>query len=934
MGKQLATATGTEKDLIAKVDGKEESVRTETQAARLVEEALAEVRRKHAENALNRDRREREHRYQSEQIVELSDRLKTLRSEIDSSGERLRLAESERERLRADEEKEGAEADSSRLILIEAEKVYGEKIGDVRKVEKEIEERRGELMRHSAAVERFDEIARQLSLNLERLHERSAGLSNEHVRAEEVFEQYNAELGQVTAELATERTKLDGLNAEKAQLFEETAAARASLRSAEERFQEKQSEQVRTKNRFETLQELEEKRAVYAPQVQKLFADHEKIGAKLRGVLADHLNVDERAERAVENLFGVYLQSVIVDSYSEARKVADWLSTSKSGRVPILIAPGVTRAVSNVRQAGARTVAEALGTSDEMLAVLRDAFPRELSAALVDDLNGLRTGAGTVFVDLNGDMLVGQSLMVSGNAVSSEKNESLLAFKRELSGLAVRVGDIEKVLALLDSAVGTERTKLAETEERMVDLQSVIIKVERHLLSLEIQDKNVRQEIERAERHRRVVGDEITQIKAEIADIESRIIEARESRTRTENQRMTAQDAIDQVALRLTEAREHAENENAILNDKRTLAATSGERRRSVQSALHRVENEIKELGARIAGLGHEITENEGRAKSITTSVAAIEETIAGISDEVRAEQAELELAISSVALARQKADSTADELYELNRLSADAMNERASIEIRQTEALTELKNISEHCLQELNTPLEVLVADEAIPEEFILADARSRVADLRQRLEGFGAINMLAVDELAEAEERLLFLSTQRQDIIDSINSAEEALREIKQRSRERFRHAFEAINENFKVFFSELFGGGHGEMSLLESDDILEAGIEVIAQPPGKRLQNILLLSGGEKAMTAIALVLAIFKYRPSPFCLLDEVDAPLDDANVGRFVSKIADMSEKTQFIVITHNKRTMEAARALYGVTMQEPGVSKVVSVRFE
>ena len=158
--------------------------------------------------------------------------------------------------------------------------------------------------------------------------------------------------------------------------------------------------------------------------------------------------------------------------------------------------------------------------------------------------------------------------------------------------------------------------------------------------------------------------------------------------------------------------------------------------------------------------------------------------------------------------------------------------------------------------------------------------------------------------------------------------------MREIKERSRERFVEAFQAINANFTDFFQELFGGGRGEMTLLEAEDVLEAGIEVVAQPPGKRLQNILLLSGGEKAMTAIALVMAIFKYRPSPFCLLDEVDAPLDEANVGRFVDKIASMAEKTQFIVITHNKRTMEAAKALYGVTMQEAGVSKIVSVKFE
>ena len=247
---------------------------------------------------------------------------------------------------------------------------------------------------------------------------------------------------------------------------------------------------------------------------------------------------------------------------------------------------------------------------------------------------------------------------------------------------------------------------------------------------------------------------------------------------------------------------------------------------------------------------------------------------------------------------------------------------------------MTQLKNVAENCQQELNTPLGEMVRSIELSEGFSLDEARTAADDLRQRLENFGAINMLALQELAEAEERHLFLTSQRQDIIDSIAATEEALREIKQRSRDKFRAAFEAINENFIVFFQELFGGGQGQMTLLEADDILEAGIEVVAQPPGKRLQNILLLSGGEKAMTAIALVMAIFKYRPSPFCLLDEVDAPLDDANVGRFAAKIADMSERTQFIVITHNKRTMEAARALYGVTMQEPGVSKIVSVKFD
>jgi chromosome segregation protein len=270
----------------------------------------------------------------------------------------------------------------------------------------------------------------------------------------------------------------------------------------------------------------------------------------------------------------------------------------------------------------------------------------------------------------------------------------------------------------------------------------------------------------------------------------------------------------------------------------------------------------------------------------------------------------------------------------ELHQRAAAARDSRAALEVRRAETAARLNYVRESCLSELNQPLEEIAALFPPEEGFDLEDSRARLEELRSRVEGFGAVNMMALEELGENEERLTFLTEQRKDITDGIASTEEALREIKRRSRDRFRHAFEEINRNFGQFFLELFGGGRGEMSLLDTDDVLESGIDIVAQPPGKRLQNVLLLSGGEKAMAALSLVLAIFRYRPSPFCLLDEVDAPLDEANVGRFTNKIIEMSAETQFLVVTHNKRTMESARALYGVTMEEVGISKLVSVRFE
>jgi chromosome segregation protein len=206
-------------------------------------------------------------------------------------------------------------------------------------------------------------------------------------------------------------------------------------------------------------------------------------------------------------------------------------------------------------------------------------------------------------------------------------------------------------------------------------------------------------------------------------------------------------------------------------------------------------------------------------------------------------------------------------------------------------------------------------------------------IQEMRDRLERMGPVNILAVEQSQEFEERHTFLTAQRQDLLDSISELDQAIKKIDRTSKERFREAFDVINQHFGDIFRQLFGGGAAGLTLLDEDDLLESGIDVMAQPPGKRLQSVMLLSGGEKALTAISLLFAIFQYKPSPFCILDEVDAPLDDANIGRFVRMLDGLKEQTQFVLITHSRKTMEIADQLYGVTMEEPGVSKLVSVRF-
>ncbi|MGC1227081.1 MAG: chromosome segregation protein SMC, partial [Candidatus Sulfotelmatobacter sp.] len=277
------------------------------------------------------------------------------------------------------------------------------------------------------------------------------------------------------------------------------------------------------------------------------------------------------------------------------------------------------------------------------------------------------------------------------------------------------------------------------------------------------------------------------------------------------------------------------------------------------------------------------------------------------------------------------------DEQLRLSRPLLDAARDRrGDLQATAAKLQADAMHMAETCLNELGIEREALLADSSIAmvtdEE--LSACEQSYKEMRAKLESMGPVNMMALEEYRETSERHAFLDGQRKDLISSIENTIATIREIDEVSRQKFQEAFSKINENFQATFKKLFGGGNAFMKLTDEENSAESGIDVIASPPGKRLQSVLLLSGGEKALTALALLVGIFQYAPSPFCILDEVDAPLDEANVGRFTELVKEMSVQTQFVLITHSKKTMSIAPVLYGVTMQEPGVSKLVSVRFE
>jgi chromosome segregation protein len=286
--------------------------------------------------------------------------------------------------------------------------------------------------------------------------------------------------------------------------------------------------------------------------------------------------------------------------------------------------------------------------------------------------------------------------------------------------------------------------------------------------------------------------------------------------------------------------------------------------------------------------------------------------------EQIRARLAEIDEQLRG---SRQLLDQARDRRGELSAASAKLQSDA---EYMAQTCLNELG--IEHTELKADTTLATVGGDELAAEDHLYRE-------MRTRLDAMGPVNMMALEEYKETAERHAFLDTQRKDLISSIENTTATIREIDLLSRQKFEEAFVKINENFQATFKKLFGGGHAFMKLTDEENSAESGIDVVASPPGKRLQSVLLLSGGEKALTALALLVGIFQYTPSPFCILDEVDAPLDEANIGRFTELVKEMSIQTQFVLITHSKKTMSIAPVLYGVTMQEPGVSKLVSVRF-
>ncbi|TNF45785.1 hypothetical protein EP232_05380 [bacterium] len=350
--------------------------------------------------------------------------------------------------------------------------------------------------------------------------------------------------------------------------------------------------------------------------------------------------------------------------------------------------------------------------------------------------------------------------------------------------------------------------------------------------------------------------------------------------------------------------------------------------------ALESARSRSQDVDDRRNRIQEEIEDSKGQIQVHRDEIQSGSEMVVKMASELEDRKDQLIQLREEQQESRSEAALLTAKIREIRSKAANVRNEGAEIDIRVHELRTERQNLTERVREEHDLELSTLTEDDFDTEEFDKVAASEQIGSLRQKISTLGEVNPGAVEEFDELNERYEFLTTQKIDLEESIESLQKAIRKINRTSKERFLTTFKEVNENFSRLFPDLFAGGSGELVLLDETDPLNTGVEIQVKPPGKKLKSMQLLSGGEKALVSLTMILSMFLAKPSPFCILDEVDAPLDDDNLGHFASIVKDLSKDFQFLVITHNKLTMESADVLYGITMREPGVSQVVSVRMK
>ena len=763
---------------------------------------------------------------------------------------------------------------------------------------------------------------------------RKAELTGKIVSAKTDEARNNDEISRLEEQFEGITAKIDEMNKLKAQNETAVADMKAKLVELDNRLRDLQVEYHKDKSTYEALSNITERYEGYGGSVKKVM-EQKDTNPGIIGVVADIISAEKKYEIAIETALGGNIQNIVTDDENTAKKMIGFLKREKAGRATFLPLTSIEntqefKTPEVLDEAGVLGLASKLvSTRKEYDNVAKAMLGRIVVVDNVDNAVKIakKYNYGIRMVTLEGELLVPGGA-ISGGAFKN--NSNLLSRRREMDEIEKRMQEalksIDEINRNIDE-IKSERNKLrVQIEQDNLKLQSMFI--EQNTARINLSSAKSKQEESIADIDS--LKEESVRIEKQIADIaseEAAIEEALNESLARE------QDNEDKIKLLQGELEVHHKSENDILallrehevEVEKIIQRGSFEEQNlnRIRAERERFEAELKEITDEIGNSANLVKEREQQIEEIKATIEA-----SYTSQNETGESLNAHIKLKDELNEKQKNFFNIRE--ELSETRANLDKEKFRLETN----LGKLKDSIQNQIDYMWNEYEITLRDAeslANPEMTDLSSMRKEAGNLRDEIKKLGDVNVNAIDEYKEVSERYIFLKTQHDDLVEAEKTLVGIIEELDHAMRKQFKEKFNAIEKEFDKVFKELFGGGHGTLELMEDQDILDAGIRIIAQPPGKKLQNMMQLSGGEKALTAIALLFAIQNLKPSPFCLLDEIEAALDESNVERFAKYLHKLTKHTQFIVITHRRGTMERADRLYGITMQEKGVSTLVSV---
>ncbi len=855
------------------------------------------------------------------------DRKASIEKEIEES-------KAEKDRIINDNKDFDAQAEETEKTAKELADALEKVQAEIEDLNKRIEDGKnviiGELNSRStikAKMSRFDSMNEQINVRKAELNSRLLRVkSDEEERKESIklmedeFEKASKDIRDKNAQVREVEEKIDEL--------------RSKINKTDDQLRQNQNIYHQEKTKLQTLLDIAERYDGYGGSVKKVM-EQKATYKGIVGVVADIIKVDKKYETAIETALGGNIQNIVTKNEDTAKKLINYLKENKLGRATFLpldavTAPQQIKAIDVLDEKGVLGLAHTLVDTDPEYAIVAESLLGRF--VVVDNVDNATKIARKYNYTIRMVTLEGE-LLVPGGAISGgafRNNTNFLGKRREIS-------DLEKSVAKLEKEIEAGDKEVNELRDLRTEKRAELERLNREVQELTIKQNTARINLSSARERMEEESENMQSLSAEQQTIDSQLIEIEEGRKQaqvelsaSEELEAKTQEEVNELNKLLEEKHKEESDRSAKVNAFEVEVQKMRQALDFKQANLDRIDSDLAKSEEELSNVLAALESNANMIKENKDSIAQIESTI-----EMSYTVAENQQNQMKDNLAKKKELSDKQKRFFEDR---EALAGRMSSLDKEVFRLNAQKEKAEESIEshinymwdeyEITLSAAAQIRDENMTDLTVM---KRDIAEIKDKIKRLGDVNVNAIEEYKEISERYNTMKTQQEDLVEAAETLKGIIAELDSAMRKQFSEKFKEISDEYDRVFKELFGGGKGTLELMEEEDILEAGIRIIAQPPGKKLQNMMQLSGGEKALSAIALMFAIQNLKPSPFCLLDEIEAALDDSNVGRFAKYLHKLTKHTQFIVITHRRGTMENVDRLYGITMQEKGVSTLVSV---